>query len=150
MADPGKQIQGGYAFLEWESGNVDFGDGTSWNVDHREDTVHQTYIIGKPEDGSSEDLRTVLELSDVVDAIYFNRVSPGPRPASAGRDLVNREWLAQQLWLGAFNSRHSGGGYDRVSLEIIDVYSHSIWTWDVIVGGEESSSSEPWVWKRIA
>lgn len=90
--------EGGYAYIAWGFGNIR-ADGFAYNFPALEDNAYLILAVGKPDDGTSVDLNTALELSDFQPGFAgVNFATPAKGQVFLNREVVNVAWFSQQLW----------------------------------------------------
>lgn len=95
--------EGGYAYISWGNGKIAT-NGITVDYQWSEGNVYLVLVIGKPDDGTSADLNTSLELSEFSSgSIYTNFAFPAPSQVFHG-SIINKAWFAQQLWWAQKNS----------------------------------------------
>ena len=104
--------EGGYAYISWGNGRIRTNE---ISIDYRwsEGNIYLVLIIGKPDDSTSADLNTSLELSDSSSAnVYTNFAFPAPSQVFH-RAVINKAWFSQQLWWAQ--------GNNAVTVSIVDL-----------------------------
>ena len=68
--------EGGAWYGSWGKGKVSF-DGRTYEFPNKVDNVYQTFVIGRPDDSTSEDLNTTIELTEYkAGHFYTNHLVP--------------------------------------------------------------------------
>ena len=115
--------EGGYAYIAWGYGIIKTSQ-FSFNFQAIEDNAYVILAIGKPNDGTSTDLNTPLQLSDFhLGFAGANFAVPAPGQVFPNREVVNKAWLSQQLW---WASTHR-----QITVSILDLLTGNRYDYDV-------------------
>lgn len=115
--------EGGYAYIAWGYGTVTT-DFFSISFPAIEDNDHLVLVIGNPDDGTFKDLNTSLQLTHYHPGFAgTNFAAPAKGQIFANRSVINKAWLAQQLW---WASKHKS-----ITVTIWDVSNGDRFVYDV-------------------
>lgn len=142
--------EGGFHYASWGNGKINF-DGKSFNFPWKENNVYQTFVIGKPDDTTNKDLNTTFALSDYAAGhVYVNQATPRQDQEIPSREVINREWLAQQLWWGVLSGSNCGVGCEStITLDFVDAYTKADHRWKIKVNPQEQNFAKKLKWRRV-
>lgn len=140
--------EGGAWYGSWGEGKVSF-DGRTYEFPNKVDNVYQTFVIGRPDDSTSEDLNTTIELTEYKPGhFYTNHLVPSHGEIIQDGRVINREWLAQQIWYGINGGTNDGVGAKTVTLDFINAVTGEQTRW-IVTGTFTGTDPATIVWVEI-